>query len=249
MLICTKMFERHLDWLSKRFSILSLDEIGRHLESDRGFHRPPAAITFDDGYGDVYHNGFPLLKRKGIPAAVFVVTDLVGTGKPQIFDRLCEPIVLLAAMFVVLMPFAALRAQETPTDSVSDGTTSTAATTRPQLAKRSSPVADQASGIAGPDQAMPAIGDGPVCPISVTIYDVRVPNAVIGLLDLDSLTKAAADPTAFDKALGQLGTALPLYRMDQTVRLAGDKVAIGAQSLDSGTAAARLKQLITVSNS
>jgi len=88
MLICSKMFERHLDWLSKRFSIVSLDEIGRHLESDRRFHRPTAAITFDDGYGDVYHNGFPLLKRKGIPAAVFVVTDLVGTGKPQIFDRL-----------------------------------------------------------------------------------------------------------------------------------------------------------------
>src|SRR5262249_8338373 len=42
----------------------------------------------DDGYGDVYHHGFPLLKRRGIPAAVFVVTDLVGTGKPQIFDRL-----------------------------------------------------------------------------------------------------------------------------------------------------------------
>src|SRR5215831_14991242 len=88
MLICTKMFERHLDWLSKRFSIVSLDEIGRHLESDRRFQRPTAAITFDDGYGDVYHNGFPLLKRKGIPAAVFVVTDLIGTGKPQIFDRL-----------------------------------------------------------------------------------------------------------------------------------------------------------------
>jgi peptidoglycan/xylan/chitin deacetylase (PgdA/CDA1 family) len=88
MLICTKMFERHLDWLSKRFSIVSLDEIGRHLESDHRFPRPPAAITFDDGYGDVYHHGFPLLKRKGIPAAVFVVTDLVGTGKPQIFDRL-----------------------------------------------------------------------------------------------------------------------------------------------------------------
>src|SRR5215831_10492401 len=46
MLISTKMLERHLDWLSKRFSIVSLDEIGRHLESDRRFHKPTAAITF-----------------------------------------------------------------------------------------------------------------------------------------------------------------------------------------------------------
>jgi peptidoglycan/xylan/chitin deacetylase (PgdA/CDA1 family) len=47
-----------------------------------------AAITFDDGYSDVYQHGFPLLRQKGLPAAVFVVTDLIGTGRPQIFDRL-----------------------------------------------------------------------------------------------------------------------------------------------------------------
>jgi peptidoglycan/xylan/chitin deacetylase (PgdA/CDA1 family) len=88
MLISTSMLERHIDWLSKRFKIVSLDEIGMHLEANGPFRRPLAAITFDDGYADVYHNGLPLLKRKGVPAAVFVVTDLVGTGRPQVFDRL-----------------------------------------------------------------------------------------------------------------------------------------------------------------
>ena len=39
---------------------------------------PVAAVTFDDGYRDVYEHAVPVLKRKGIPAAVFVVTDLVG---------------------------------------------------------------------------------------------------------------------------------------------------------------------------
>jgi peptidoglycan/xylan/chitin deacetylase (PgdA/CDA1 family) len=47
-----------------------------------------AAVTFDDGYRDVYQNAFPVLKRKGIPAAVFVVTDLVGREFWQIHDRL-----------------------------------------------------------------------------------------------------------------------------------------------------------------
>jgi peptidoglycan/xylan/chitin deacetylase (PgdA/CDA1 family) len=88
MLISTKMLERHIDWLAKRFSLVSLDEIGHYLESGRAFPRPAAAITFDDGYSDVYHHGFPLLQRKGVPAAVFVVTDLVGTGRTQLFDRL-----------------------------------------------------------------------------------------------------------------------------------------------------------------
>jgi peptidoglycan/xylan/chitin deacetylase (PgdA/CDA1 family) len=88
MLTSTAMLERHIDWLARRFDIVSLDEIGSHLRDRRPFRRPVAAITFDDGYADVYHYGLPLLMRKGVPAAVFVVTDLIGTDQPQIFDRL-----------------------------------------------------------------------------------------------------------------------------------------------------------------
>lgn len=87
LLISKAMLERHIDWMARRFNFMSLDDIGRHLESGRPFIKPAAAITFDDGYSDVYHHAYPLLKRKGIPAAVFVVTGLIGTGRPQIFDR------------------------------------------------------------------------------------------------------------------------------------------------------------------
>src|SRR6185436_711412 len=87
MLISTEMLERHLDWIARRFSFVSLDDIGAHLSANEPFRRPVAALTFDDGYSDVYHHAYPLLRRKGIPAAVFVVTSLIGTGRPQIFDR------------------------------------------------------------------------------------------------------------------------------------------------------------------
>jgi peptidoglycan/xylan/chitin deacetylase (PgdA/CDA1 family) len=88
MLTSAKMLENHVDWIARRYQIAPLDDIGAHLESGRPFRKPTAAITFDDGYRDVYRNAFPLLKRKGIPAAVFVVTDLVGTSRVQIYDRL-----------------------------------------------------------------------------------------------------------------------------------------------------------------
>jgi peptidoglycan/xylan/chitin deacetylase (PgdA/CDA1 family) len=88
MLISIAMLERHIDWLGKRYSLVSLDEIGSHLESPRKFPRPPAAITFDDGYSDVYCNALPLLLRKGVPAGVFAVTGLINTEWPQLFDRL-----------------------------------------------------------------------------------------------------------------------------------------------------------------
>src|SRR5262249_5087016 len=42
----------------------------------------------DDGYRDVYEQAFPLLQRKGIPSAVFVVTDLVDRHELLPHDRL-----------------------------------------------------------------------------------------------------------------------------------------------------------------
>jgi len=88
MLTSRRMLEQHLDWIGRRYRFVTLDELGTRLESGREFDRPVAAITFDDGYRDVYENAFPLLRRKGIPAAVFVVSDLMGTSELQVFDRL-----------------------------------------------------------------------------------------------------------------------------------------------------------------
>lgn len=52
------------------------------------FDEPVAVVTFDDGYLDVYQNAFPILKKKGIPAAVFVCSHLVGTSGLLVHDEL-----------------------------------------------------------------------------------------------------------------------------------------------------------------
>src|SRR5882672_390800 len=82
------MLEKHLDWIGQRYKIVSLDEMGSQLNRGDSPAKPLAAITFDDGYRDVYLNAFPLLVRKGIPATIFVVTDIVGTMEPPLHDRL-----------------------------------------------------------------------------------------------------------------------------------------------------------------
>jgi peptidoglycan/xylan/chitin deacetylase (PgdA/CDA1 family) len=88
MLVSLRMLERHLDWIGRRFQFVSLDELGARLCSGDRLDKPIAAITFDDGYRDFYSHALPLLKKKGIPAAVFVVTDLVGTTTVQTHDKL-----------------------------------------------------------------------------------------------------------------------------------------------------------------
>lgn len=88
MIISRRMLELQVDWLARRFRFLSLGELGAKLEAGGAFSGPVAAVTFDDGYADVYEHALPLLRRKGIPAAVFVVTDVVESGGMQLYDRL-----------------------------------------------------------------------------------------------------------------------------------------------------------------
>jgi peptidoglycan/xylan/chitin deacetylase (PgdA/CDA1 family) len=88
MLISTAMFERHMDWIGRHFRVVDLDEVGEAVRSGVPFEKPVAAVTFDDGYRDIYENAVPVLTRKGIPAAAFVVTDLVGQAAWQMHDKL-----------------------------------------------------------------------------------------------------------------------------------------------------------------
>lgn len=88
MLISTAMFERQLDLIGRRFRFVGIDEIGESVRNGVPFEEPVAAVTFDDGYQDVVDNAVPILKRKGIPAASFVVTDLISRSAWQTHDKL-----------------------------------------------------------------------------------------------------------------------------------------------------------------
>jgi peptidoglycan/xylan/chitin deacetylase (PgdA/CDA1 family) len=87
MQIDARMLEAHLDWVARRYRLVSIDEAAHSLLDERR-NRPLAALTFDDGYRGVYDVAYPLLRRKGIPAALFVVSALVGSREVPLFDRL-----------------------------------------------------------------------------------------------------------------------------------------------------------------
>lgn len=83
--VTVKTLERHLDFVGRRFRFVPLDELGARVEE--GTASGLAAVTFDDGYADFYESAFPLLQRKGIPAAVFVVTGLLENAGGFLHDR------------------------------------------------------------------------------------------------------------------------------------------------------------------
>ena len=51
-----------------------LEELFAAGDDNRG---PVLALTFDDGYQDIYDNVYPVLKTRGLPATVFVVPEFI----------------------------------------------------------------------------------------------------------------------------------------------------------------------------
>src|SRR4051812_2433299 len=78
--VTTDTFEMHLQFLRRRFDVVDLDELLAWRERRRTFARVPCAITFDDGWADNFTNAYPLLKRYGMPATIFVITGEVGAS-------------------------------------------------------------------------------------------------------------------------------------------------------------------------
>src|SRR5689334_21186377 len=48
MLTSTKMLERQLDWIGRRYQFVSLDELAAALQAHKQSPRPIVAVTFDD---------------------------------------------------------------------------------------------------------------------------------------------------------------------------------------------------------
>lgn len=84
MALSCASFEWLLEQLARHYRFVSLEELGAR----RRLAKPELALTFDDGYRDFYDHAFPILARKGVPAAVFVITGLIGTAVAPLHDRL-----------------------------------------------------------------------------------------------------------------------------------------------------------------
>ena len=78
-------FERQLKYLADHgYHSISPDELFEGLAGTGALPENPVLITFDDGYKDNYTTAFPLLKKYGFKATIFVVTSFLGQ-KSQYF--------------------------------------------------------------------------------------------------------------------------------------------------------------------
>lgn len=84
--IPTQLFERQINWIRKRFEIVSLAEAQCRLRSKNNYV-PTVSLTFDDGYSDNCAHALPFLIRHQIPCTYFITLDPVLSGRPFPHDE------------------------------------------------------------------------------------------------------------------------------------------------------------------
>lgn len=86
LIVSPQLFEKQMQFLkSHRYNVVDLETIGRMIRDKKRVPFKTVAVTFDDGFRDNYTYAYPVLKRLGIPATIFLIYDEVG--RPQ-NDRL-----------------------------------------------------------------------------------------------------------------------------------------------------------------
>jgi peptidoglycan/xylan/chitin deacetylase (PgdA/CDA1 family) len=79
-------FEKQMEYLARWFKVVSVQEIHEWLQGKKQLPPHAALITFDDGYLDNYSNAYPILRRHGFSAVIFLTTGHIETDAPFFWD-------------------------------------------------------------------------------------------------------------------------------------------------------------------
>ena len=74
--VSTDNFIYQLNYLTKNFDVISLDDLLLHLKSKSNEFK--IAITFDDGYSDNLDYAYPILEKFKAPATIYIITKFIN---------------------------------------------------------------------------------------------------------------------------------------------------------------------------
>jgi peptidoglycan/xylan/chitin deacetylase (PgdA/CDA1 family) len=82
-----RVFEMQMQYVRKHYRLISLGQMCREIANGDAV-QPTLAITFDDGYRDLYTHAFPVLRKYEIPATIYLIGRCMETGESPWYDRI-----------------------------------------------------------------------------------------------------------------------------------------------------------------
>jgi len=88
--VSSESFERQMNFLkSHKYNVVKLEDLAGMLKKNK-LPSKTIAITFDDGYGNNYTNAYPVLKKLGLQATIFIIPAMVGTDGYLTWSQIAE---------------------------------------------------------------------------------------------------------------------------------------------------------------
>jgi len=75
--VCIALFEKQMAELKKNFTVQPLSHVCDSIRQGKPVAAHSISLTIDDGYDDFYQYAFPVLKKLGLPATLYVTADFV----------------------------------------------------------------------------------------------------------------------------------------------------------------------------
>lgn len=76
-------FRRTLDFVARHYKVVSLAQVKAAIDGQGELPACPLLITFDDGWHDTVEFAMPELKRRGLPALLFLATEVMDLEQPR----------------------------------------------------------------------------------------------------------------------------------------------------------------------
>ncbi len=91
MQVSARAFGEQMAYLSQNgYQVIPFSRLSEFLDGTRSIPPKSVVITIDDGYKSVYETAFPILRKYGFPATLFLYTDFVGGGAALSWSQIRE---------------------------------------------------------------------------------------------------------------------------------------------------------------
>ncbi len=95
-------FAAQMDYLAQNgYHVIPLSRLGDFLDGKEPLPKKSVVLTIDDGYRAIYDIAYPILRKHGFPATVFLYSDFVGAADAMTWPQMKE---MVAAGLIDIQP-------------------------------------------------------------------------------------------------------------------------------------------------